>query len=52
MIVRLEAQLLEGDLRESIFNFLTIIAKNDNCRGGALLIINGLLNTLPKDNVM
>lgn len=51
LIVRLQGKLAEGGLSDDIFRILGQCCGQPAWRGGALLILNGLLNALPSDKV-
>lgn len=51
LIVRLQGRLAEGGLVDAIFSTLSSVCAQPSFRGGALLILNGLLNALPAEKV-
>jgi hypothetical protein len=42
----------EGSLSKEIYNLLTTIAGNDNCRVGVILILNGILNAIKPNSTV
>jgi hypothetical protein len=48
IIVKLDYnfELNDGLLSNEVYNLLTIISSNDNCRVGVIFILNGILNAI------
>ena len=49
LIVRIEQ--IPVELQEKIMNILSTVCNRDSCRQGALLILNGMLNSMTKETV-
>jgi len=52
IIVRIEQDGLNNEMVQKVFDTLTNVSRHDSCRQGALLILNGLLNTLAQESIV